>query len=110
MATEQVNKPMAANIDQMVEFAHDGIVSKTVLDAPFGKVVLMCMASGQSLSEHTASQPALVHILQGQGIFQLGGEDHDAKPGSWFYMPAHLPHAVRSDENLVFLLTLFRQE
>ena len=65
------------------------------------------MSSGQSLSEHTASSPATVHILQGTGEFRLGEEVHHVKPGTWLYMPANLQHAVKAEKDLVFVLTLF---
>lgn len=90
-----------------VEFAQDGIVSKTILEQPYGEVSLFMMSKGQSLSEHTSSHPAIVHVLQGEGIVQLAGVDHTVQPGSWVFMPPHLPHAVEATQDLVFLLTLF---
>jgi quercetin dioxygenase-like cupin family protein len=99
---------LAADLKAMIEFARDGIVSKTITQGPWGKVVLFCMARGQALSEHTASVPAVVHVLSGQGTIKLGSEEHRASPGSWFFMPAKLVHAVHADRNLVFLLTMFR--
>lgn len=99
---------VVADLDKMIEFASDGIVSKTVMDKACGKVVLLCMSSGQSLSEHTASSPAVVHVLQGTGEFRLEEEVHLVKPGTWIYMPANLRHVVKAEQNLVFVLTLFR--
>ena len=63
---------------------------------------------GQELSEHTASVPATIQVLSGNGSVLLGDERHEARAGSLFYMPAQLRHAVRADDELVFLLTLFR--
>ena len=100
--------PIVTDVDKMIEFASDGIVSKTVIDKACGKVVLLCMSSGQSLSEHTASSPATVHVLQGRGEFRLGEEVHTVKPGTWLYMPANLQHVVKAEESLVFVLTLFK--
>lgn len=100
--------PIAANLEAMIEFARDGIVSKTVMEMSAGKFVLFCMAPGQSLSEHTASSPALVQVLRGAGTFRLGEADHRIEPGACFYVPARLPHAVKAEEQLVFVLTLFK--
>jgi quercetin dioxygenase-like cupin family protein len=108
MAEPLTDKAWVADLDAMIEFASDGIVSKTVVDEPRTKVVLFAMETGQSLSEHTASMPASIHVLQGTASLLLGTERHDAPPGTWVYMPAHLNHAVDAVDNVVFLLTLFR--
>lgn len=91
------------------EFAEGGIVSKTLVDEPFTKVVLFGFARGQSLSEHTASMPAAIHILSGKGRVMLGEDWHDAGPGGYFFMPPERKHAIDAAEDLVMLLTMFRQ-
>jgi len=97
-----------AALEDMIEFARDGIVSKTVLKAKGKEVSLFCMSAGQALSSHTSSYPAIIHVLQGKGEVTLANKKYEAKPNAWFYMPANLPHAIQATENLVFLLTLFK--
>jgi quercetin dioxygenase-like cupin family protein len=97
-----------ANIEGMIEFAQDGIVSKTVLKAPDKEVSLFCMSTGQMLSSHTSSYPAIIHVLRGKGEITLAKKKYEASTNAWFYMPANLPHALLSIDNLVFLLTLFK--
>jgi quercetin dioxygenase-like cupin family protein len=101
-------KAVAVDLEAAIEFAADGIVSKTLLVQPGANVSLFCMAAGQALTEHTASWPAAIHVLRGSGTVRLGRKNHQARPGSWYYMPKGLLHAVRADEDFVFLLTLFR--
>src|SRR3972149_2622174 len=97
-----------ANIEGMIDFAQDGIVSKTVLKAPDKEVSLFCMSTGQMLSSHTSSYPAIIHVLRGKGEITLAKKKYEASTSAWFYMPANLPHALLSTDNLVFLLTLFK--
>jgi quercetin dioxygenase-like cupin family protein len=52
----------------------DSIISRTVYGDARVKVVLFGFAAGQELSEHTASMPALLHILSGQARLTLGGD------------------------------------
>jgi quercetin dioxygenase-like cupin family protein len=101
--------PVVKELDKMVQFASEGIVSKTFLERPECKEVLFCMAKGQSLSEHTSSMPATIHVLKGRAVITLGEERHDAAPGTWVHMPKEQRHAVDATEDLVFLLTLFRR-
>lgn len=97
------------DLDAMVEFAKDGIVSKTLVKIPKREISLFCMSRGQSMSTHKSSFPAVIHVLQGEGEVTLADKTYQAKPNAWFYMPAQLPHAIEATSNLVFLLTLFKQ-
>jgi quercetin dioxygenase-like cupin family protein len=92
----------------MIEFAKDGIVSKTVAEVEGNEISLFCMAAGQQLSTHSANFPAIIHILKGKGQITLGKETYETNPNSWTSMPKNLPHAVKATENLVFLLMLFK--
>jgi len=96
------------DLDSMMEFAKDGIVSKTLLKNPKREISLFCMSKGQTMSTHKSSFPAVIHVLQGNGEEALADTTYQAKPNSWFYMPAQLPHAIEATGNLVFLLTLFK--
>ncbi len=101
-------RAFTAKLDAMIEFAEDGIVSKTFLERGEGKWVLFCMEEGQSLSSHTASMPATIYVIRGKGRITLGGETEDYGPGSFIHMPKDLKHAVKAVEDFVFLLILFK--
>jgi len=104
-----VEKEIHSNLDDMVDFAKDGIVSKVVAKVVGAEFSLFCMYAGQSISSHASSFPAILHVLRGVGNVTLGNKRHDAKPNAWFYMPPRLPHAIRATENLVFLLAVFKE-
>ena len=86
--------PVVADLDAMVDVAEQGIVSKAIVENEHHKIIHFTLAAGQELSEHTASVPAVIHVLQGRGTVSLGGEEHEARPGMLYYMPAELKHAV----------------
>ncbi|MGQ0604747.1 MAG: cupin domain-containing protein [Anaerolineales bacterium] len=90
------------------EIPVDGILSRTLFSDERLKVVWFGFGAGQELSEHTASQPAIIHILGGEAQLQFGGKAHAARPGTWVYMPANLPHSVRATTPLIMLLALLK--
>jgi quercetin dioxygenase-like cupin family protein len=100
--------PVVADLEAIVDVAEQGIVSKAIVENEHHKIIHFTLAAGQELSEHTASVPAVIHVLQGRGTVSLGGEVHEARAGMLYYMPAELKHAVVADGDLVFLLTMFR--
>jgi quercetin dioxygenase-like cupin family protein len=99
---------IVADLEAMAEVADQGIVSKSIVENDHHKIIHFTFAPGQELSEHTASVPAAIHILRGEGVVVLDGVEHEAGPGKLYYMPADLKHAVRARGELVFLLTMFR--
>ena len=88
----------------------DSIVSRTIHDDEFTKVILFGFAKGQELSEHTASMPAIIHILQGEFQIILGEDEIHAQSGSWFHLDANLTHALTAKSQAVMLLTLIKNE
>jgi quercetin dioxygenase-like cupin family protein len=73
-----------------------GIHSQTLYDGPDLRLVLFAFAPGEELSEHTAARPAVVHVLDGKGDAVVGVTAHDLSAGTWFRMPAGLPHSIRA--------------
>lgn len=90
------------------QFAPNCIVSRTLMRAPNGRVVLFGFAEGQELTEHTSTQQALIQILSGECEFSLAGKPHFMKSGDLLYMPPGLPHAVKATRQFSMLLTLFK--
>ena len=90
------------------QFAPNGIVSRTLMRSPNGRVVLFGFAEGQELTEHTSTQQALIEILSGECEFSLGGKPHAVKAGDLIYMPPNLPHAVKATKQFSMLLTLLK--
>ncbi len=86
----------------------DSIVSRTVFTGDKVKAVLFAFAAGQELSEHTASVPAIIHILKGEARLTLGADSMEAAEGTWAHMPAQLPHSVFAKTPLVMLLLMLK--
>ena len=82
----------------------ESIVSRQIVNDASVKVTLFGFAAGQELSEHTASKPAILQVVSGEGTFGLGAEVMEVGPGSWVHMAPHLPHTVTARTPLVLLL------
>ena len=86
----------------------ESIVSRSVLvDKPV-KAILFSFAQGQELSEHTASVPAMIQILEGEAYLTLGTAEMEAGPGAWAYMEPNLPHSLLARTPVKMLLLMLR--
>ena len=83
-----------------------GSTARPCYDGPDLRLVLFAFAPGEELSEHTAARPAVVHVLDGEGEASVGGEPHPLGPGTWFRMPAGMPHSIRARTPLRMALYL----
>jgi quercetin dioxygenase-like cupin family protein len=91
-----------------VEPPEDGILTRTLFNDDHVKVVIFGFGSGQELSEHTASMPAILHFIQGEATLTLGDETVEALPGTWIHLPANLQHSIQAKTPVVMLLLLLK--
>jgi len=82
------------------------VVSKVIHRDDALNVTVFGLDAGEGLSEHQASQAAVVQVLSGRLRFIVDGEDLDLRPGSWLHMSPGTPHALEAMEPTVMLLTL----
>jgi quercetin dioxygenase-like cupin family protein len=108
--TVATSQSTTVQLRDLIEYAPAGVLSKVILKYHAGQQTLLCLAAGTDISEHTSTQNAIVHVLEGQGILTLNGQDIALEPGVLVFMPANAPHALKAHENLAFLLTLTKAE
>ena len=96
------------SLAEETQYAPNGIVSRVLLKTPTARVVLFGFAAGQELTEHTSTSHALIQILSGQCEFSLASRPRTLKSGDLLYMPPHLAHAAKANEQFSMLLTLFK--
>lgn len=99
---------LVESVADAIQVQSGSIVSKTVYGDNDVKVVLMALDSGQELSEHTASMPAVIEMLAGRARVTLGEDAHELQAGAWVYMPANLKHSVLATTPTTLLLTLVK--
>jgi len=103
-----VSYTLFEDIAELAETPTDGTLSRTLHNDEQTKVVLFSFSGGQELSEHTSSSPAIMHFLAGESDVTLGGDSATASAGAWVYMPANLPHSIRTKTPVRMLLTLLK--
>ncbi len=96
------------NLANLIDYSDDSVVSKTILDKKAGTITLFAFDAGQGLSEHQAPFDAVVQVLDGTGVFTIGGKPIEAVAGEILIMPADIPHSVKANQKFKMLLTMIR--
>jgi quercetin dioxygenase-like cupin family protein len=99
---------IASLAEQIKDIPPDSIISRTFYSDEQMKGILFGFAAGQELSEHTSSQTALLHIIEGEADLTLGGDSRPAQAGTWVHMPPQLPHSVVARTPVLMLLLMFK--
>jgi quercetin dioxygenase-like cupin family protein len=110
METNEFEKGKVFNLNDSVEYASGGILSKTILKKESGNISLFSFASGEALSEHTAPFDAIIEVVDGKGEISIGGTLYILKAGEAIILPANVPHAVKAIEKFKMILTMIKSK
>lgn len=89
-----------------VEIPTDGTLSRVLHRDEKIRLVAFAFDTGQELTEHTASNPAVVQVISGRIKMTLAGDTVTFGPGAWLRMDARLPHSLVALEPTVLILTM----
>jgi|TARA_Y100000310_G_scaffold186388_1_gene186538 nitric oxide dioxygenase len=94
------------NLNNLIEYSKDGILSKELFKTDKINVTLFCMAKGTEISEHTSTKEGFIFVIEGKGVFNLEGEDITMLPEVLISMKKNAVHSLKAEENMTFVLLL----
>ena len=97
-----------ADLADEVQPPADGILTRTLFNDDDVKAIIFGFAQGEELSEHTASMPAILQVLQGEAHLTVGEDAIEAQAGSWVHMTPGLKHSVQAKTPVILLLLLLK--
>ncbi len=83
-----------------------GTLSRVLHQDDRVRLVLFAFDSGQELTEHTASVPALLQVVSGRFRVSTGGDTFEMGPEAWLRLDPHQPHSLLALEPSRLLLTM----
>jgi quercetin dioxygenase-like cupin family protein len=103
-----ISSTVIADLANEVTIQTGSIISRTIHQDDFLKVVLFGFDAGQELSEHTAGVPAVLQFLSGEATVTLGDTVFEASTNSFIHMDAKLPHSIRAHQPTKMLLIILK--
>jgi quercetin dioxygenase-like cupin family protein len=100
--------PPVSNINDLVEYQSESVVSKTLIKGEKGSVTLFAFEQGQGLSEHTAPFDAFVHVTDGEAEVTVAQESQVVQAGQMIILPANIPHALQANIPFKMVLVMVR--
>ena len=93
----------------LVDYESGQVISRTLAQNKGLSLTLFAFDKGEGLSTHAASGDAMVQVLDGEVLLNIGGKDVVAGAGEVVVMPADVPHSVNSVTRFKMLLTLVKK-
>ena len=104
-------KAQALNIQFLVEYQDNTVVSREVIKKELGTVTFFAIDQGQGLSEHSAPFDAMVQVIDGEAEITISGVKKTVKAGEIIIMPANEPHALQAENNpFKMILTMIKSD
>lgn len=100
------NSSFSTFLHEAIEYPQAGILSKVLVKDNNCQYTLFCLAKETELEEHTSTRNAVITVIEGKGTLVLEGNAIALQPGTFVFMKANAPHALKAEENLAFVLTL----
>ncbi|MBT4174263.1 cupin domain-containing protein [archaeon] len=94
------------NVSEIINYSDEGIISKVIEKNDVGDVTLFSMSKKTEIGEHTSTKAGYVYVVEGDGIFNLEGEEIHMKPGVLIFMSANAKHSLCAKEDTSFILIL----
>jgi len=83
-------------------------VSKVVAKDDPLRLVMFAFDVGEELTEHTASLPVVIQVIEGAVTIEASGERVQLSAGGWLFLEPNEPHTVVADQPTKMLLTMVR--
>lgn len=104
----EIQPAIARNLADLVDYATDAIVSRSLGKAAGGNLSVFAFDAGQELSEHSTPMDAWLQVLDGAVDLTVGGSNLEAQAGDIVLLPGNVPHSVRARFRFKMLLTLVK--
>ncbi len=104
------NMPLGEAVDLagLVAYAPGQVVSRTLAQNDALSITLFALDAGEAISAHTTPGDALVVVLDGQAILEIGGVRVPTAAGQATVMPAGIPHALYAEQRFKMLLVVVK--
>jgi len=94
------------SFNEDLDYNDNRVVTQVILETSFSKEIRILLKKGQTMKEHKAPLPIIVHILEGKIDFGVAGEIKSLKKGDAITLDSNIYHDLTAKEDSIVRLTL----
>jgi quercetin dioxygenase-like cupin family protein len=108
METREQLKSQAFIIVEIIEYAPNSIVSKTIIKKSTGNVSAEAFDTGEALTEKISPFDTFVQIIDGKAEVVIDGISNYLNTGQSIIIPAHTPNIIKANERFKMISTIIK--
>ena len=108
MSEEELEKGKVHSIGSIIEYAPDGILSKTLLKRPTGIIDLVAYDAGKGLKGTVYPFDTFVMLLEGSAEITIDGKAHRLEAFNGIIIPAHRAYEIVAIERFKMLSVIVK--
>ena len=105
---ENIEKSLASNVADMVDYLPHSVVSKTILKKSTGNIILSSFDSGEGLPETTSPFDAFIQIIDGKADIVIEDKTIYLNTGEAIIIPAHSSNILKANERFKMIQTIIK--
>ena len=98
----------AADLVELIEYEHDEVVSKSIMEKATGSIDAMSFDSGEGLNEKISPFDTYLQIIDGSAIIVVNGISNKLEIGQGILIPAHASSHIEPNGRFKLLLTIIK--
>ena len=95
-------------IVEIIEYAPNTIMTKTILKKTTGNITIMSFDNGQGLSVNTSAFDKFAQIVEGQAEIVIDDVSNHLETGMGIIIPAHLPNSIKPNGRFKMIQTIIK--
>jgi len=105
---KNIPSSQAVVLSDLVTYQPGQVVSRTLAQNDALSITLFALPEGESISTHITPGDALVYVLDGEAVLEIGGKRVPTAAGQATVMPANVPHALYAEQPFKMLLIVVK--
>lgn len=89
---------------ELLNTEHAGIQSIVLHKFDGNKAHLFALHEQDVFPTHATPRHAMIQVVDGRAIVELGEDEIEAVSNTWIYMPPSLPHRIQAQTAFIFVL------
>ncbi|MBK5285135.1 MAG: cupin domain-containing protein [Bacteroidia bacterium] len=104
----ELEKSKAHVVVEIIEYAPNAVVSKTIMKKITGNVTVSSFASGEELAEKTSPFDTYIQVIDGAAEIIIDEKTYLLRKGNGIVIPAHAPHSFNANVQFKMLSTVIK--
>jgi quercetin dioxygenase-like cupin family protein len=104
----EMEKSKVHIIVEIIEYATNAVLSKTIIKKTTGNVTVTSLASGEELAEKTSPFDTYIQIIDGTAEVIIRAKKYMLKLGEGIVIPAHARHRFNANVQFKMISTVIK--